>query len=443
MSDSMKKWELPRRTFLRGAGTLLALPALEAMWPSMARAQGTRPARLLYFYVPCGIHMQTFTPTATGENYTLPATLASLANVKTDVNVLTGLVNNPARPDGAGDHASGTGAFLTCAHPFKTSGANIRNGVSVDQVAATALKGKTRFASLELGTSGGGATGDCDSGYSCAYARNIAWAGPVTPVAKETNPANVFNRLFSGLDQGQSAAAVAKRKLYRKSVLDFVRDDAEAIQRKVGSSDKQKLDEYMTGVREIETRIDGDPTVSCDPGNVPGTSADLRERTKTMIDLAVMAMQCDQTRVITFMLENAGSNFNFNFLGLSSGHHVYSHHQSAQANYAALQKIDAWEVSQYAYLLERMKTVSEPGGNMLDNSLVFLSSEISDGNRHNHNDMPVLLAGKGAGMVRTGRHLRFQPEKNVANLFLAMLRTVGVQDAAFGDSNGVLSEIFA
>jgi hypothetical protein len=251
---------LSRRTLLQGLGTTVALPALEAMLPRRASAATGAPKRFVAFYVPCGIHMQDWTPSNNGAGYTSTPILSALADagVKDNVNVLTGLRNDPARPDGPGDHASGTGAFLTAAHPFKTSGANIKNGISVDQVIANALKGKAKFNSLELGIDGGAANGDCDSGYSCAYARNIAWAGDTTPLAKETRPDKVFERLFSGADPNQSAQALAKRKRDKQSVLDAVKSDATRISGKLGARDKQKLDEYFTGVRALEMRLEND-----------------------------------------------------------------------------------------------------------------------------------------------------------------------------------------
>ncbi len=433
----MKKWELSRRTLLRGAGALMALPMLEQMMPSVARAQqmgATKPRRLVGFYIPCGIHMQKWTPQATGENYALTETLQPLAPFKEKMLVLSGLANYPARPDGPGDHASGTGAFLTVAHPFKTEGTDIRNGISVDQVAANHLRGQTRYASLELGTDGGGATGNCDSGYSCAYARNISWSGPQTPVPKETNPSLVFNRLFAGVDDGQTQAQIQKRKLYKQSIIDFVRADAVALEGKLGRTDGQKLDEYLTTVRELELRVQAIETSPvCDPGGDPGNPGDIRDRTKAMLDLLALAFQCDVTRVATFMLGNAGSNRVFNFLGLTSGHHTYSHHQSLQANYDALATIDLWMVEQLAYLFGKLDAIQEPDGTVLDNSLVFFSSEIEDGNAHRHTNMPIILGGGGGGAVTPGRHVKYSGNPTVANLFISMLGSVGLDVPTFGD----------
>lgn len=442
----MKKWEISRRTLLRGLGATVALPFLEQMLPSISRAQNTGappPRRLVAFYVPCGIHMQAWTPSATGASYALTPILAPLAPVKSDVLVLTGLANRPAQPDGAGDHAAGTGSFITARKVVKTNGAGISNGISMDQAAANVLKQYTKFASLELGVIGGGSSGDCDSGYSCAYANNISWANATTPLAKEINPQAVFDRLFAAVDPNQTPAAVAKRKLYKQSVLDAVKADATALKAKLGKSDRTKLDQYETGIRDIETRLQNTtPANLCDPGTRPNAPGDIRERTRMMLDLMVLAFQCDLTRVSTFMLGNAGNYYVYNFLGLNEGHHAYSHHQGLASNFDALVKIATWEIEQFSYLLQKMKAVVEPDGTLLDNSAIFLSSEISDGDAHNHNNMPVLVAGKAGGNITSGRHVVYSSERPVANLFVSLLNAVGVPTTSFGqDSTGPLEQL--
>lgn len=429
----MKKWELSRRTLLRGAGVALALPVLEQMWPSIARAQtGLPPRRFLGWYLPCGIYMQKFTPGQAGAGYTLTSILQPLAPHRNDFLVLSGVANRPAQPDGPGDHASGTGAFLTATHPYKTQGADIHNGISIDQVIANQIGPSTRFPSLQLGTLGGGTTGDCDSGYSCAYANNVSWAGPATPLSKEVDPQSLFDRLLG--DARQTEAEARKRRLYQQSVLDSVKDDSNRLQAKLGRTDRRKMDEYLTSVREVERRVQ---TVapSCTTGARPSGVIDIRDRTTLMLDLIVLAFQCDLTRVITFMLENAGSNYAFDFLGLSGGHHGYSHHGTDPTNFAALEAIDIWEMQQLAYLLARMKSIQEPGGTLLDNSVVFLSSEISDGDRHNHTDLPIIVAGRGGGTISSGRHVRFDSEVPIGNLFISLAATCGVNLSTFG-ANG-------
>ena len=442
-----KSWEISRRTFLRGIGASIALPALDVMAPSMARAQSmgmSDPTRLLAFYVPNGIVMNQWTPTDAGSNYVLPPILQPLSNVKDDLLVLTGIANEPARPDGPGDHASGTGSFLTAAHPFKTEGRDIENGISMDQVAANAIGAQTTFPSLQLGSEGGSSVGNCDSGYSCAYARNISWAGPATPLPKDIYPHAVFDRLFGGFNAEEDMAARARRLRYKQSVLDFVKDDATRLQAKLGKSDKLKMDEYLTSLREVETRLQSmvpEPS-SCVPGDRPAMAGDVRDQVRAMCDLMVLAFQCDLTRVITYMLGNAGSNRVYNFLGIGDGHHQISHHQGNATNISQLTSIDIWEIEQLAYLLERMKSVQEGESNLLDNSLVFFSSEIEDGNSHSHYNLPIILAGRGGGVINTGRHVVYNDDPPIANLFISMLQTVGVQLSSFGlEGTGPLANL--
>jgi hypothetical protein len=374
--------------------------------------------------------MQKFTPPNVGTGYTLTSILQPLAPYQNDFLVLSGLANRPAQPDGPGDHASGTAAFLTAAHPYKTEGTDIRNGISIDQVIANQIGRYTRFPSLQLGTRGGASVGGCDSGYSCAYVNNVSWAGPATPLPKEVNPQSLFDRLAGDL---QSGAAARKRQRYQQSVLDVVREDSNRLQTKLGRTDNRKLDEYLTSVREIERRIQSQGP-ACPAGTRPNVPIDIRDRTRLMLDLIALAFQCDLTRVVTFMLENGASNYAFNFLGLSGGHHSYSHHGTSQASYDALEAIGSWEMQQLAYLISKMKSVQEPGGTLLDNSMIFLSSEISDGDRHNHTNMPVIVAGRGRGALSPGRHVRFDSEVPVGNLFISLAAACGVSLATFGDN---------
>jgi len=440
----MSRLTLSRRTLLLGLGTALALPTLEAMLPTAAFAQAARPRRFVAFYVPCGIRMNRWTPAATGANYTLSSILQPLAPIQGDTLVLTGLANRPARPDGPGDHASGTGAFLTAAHPFKTNGANISNGISFDQVLANAWRGQTRFSSLELGIDGGDASGDCDSGYSCAYARNIAWASATQPLAKETNPQAVFDRLFAGVDPNQTAAAVAKRKKYKQSVLDAVKEDTTSLQGRLGATDKRKLDEYLSGVRELEVRVATEQPSACAPGQRPGAWTDIRDKADQMLDLIAFAFQCDLTRSVTYMQQNAGSGYVYRFLDvngapISDGHHTLSHHGGDAAKNDALEAIGRWEVAQFAKLAMKLKAIVEPDGStVLDNSALFFSSEIEDGDSHSHFNMPVLVAGKAGGTLRTGQHLKYADQPAVGNLFVTLAQAMGVNQQSFGDSTGTL-----
>ncbi len=442
----MTGWRsLSRRAFIGGSGAAIALPFLESLVPRVARAQGAGPAkRLLFYFIPNGIHMAAWTPSAQGAGYGMTPILKPLEPLRNDFSVITGLANLNAKPDGAGDHASGTGAFITCAHPRKTEGSNIQNGISADQIAAQAIGKMTRFPSLQLGIDGGASAGRCDSGYSCAYARNISWASATQPLPKLTNPQTVFDRLFEGFDPSVSVAEQEKRRRYKKSVLDFAISDAQSLNQRLGTTDRRKVDEFLTGVRDLERQIaTAAPPSSSGCGSIPRPAATLpyQDHVKVMADLMVIAMQCDLTRVISFMLGNAGSNRSYSFIGVSGAHHQISHHQGNPSNFASLQKIDIWEVQQLYYLLNKMKNVTEGSTNLLYNSAVFFSSEISDGNRHNHTDYPVILAGHAGGSFKPGRHIAYPVANNtkLSNLLTAMVATVGVANPKLGDSTASMT----
>lgn len=433
-------WALSRRALLKGAGVAMALPFLDAMsWRARAADPYVAPVRFLAFYVPNGIHMPAWTPSfegaLTADNLT--PILSGLRNVVGDVTVLSRLDNDAgtAQGDGPGDHARGTGTFITAAHPKKTEGSDIRIGPSVDQLIANAQRANTRFASLELGCEGGGSTGGCDSGYSCAYSRNIAWSSPTTPVAKETNPAAAFDRLFAGVDPAETQAQLEKRKRLKQSVLDYVKADGDRLKRKLGARDQAKLDEYLTGVRAIETRLNGpQPAVCAPPDRQSGVPGDTQAYVRAMFDIVAIAFACDLTRSATFMLGNGGSNRSYGFIGVPDAHHEISHHQGDATKQAKLQQIDTWEVEQLAYLLEKLKGIGEGDGqDVLRNSVVFFGSEIEDGNSHSHAHMPVLVCGRGGGQINSGRHVRFPDGTPIANLFLELLRICGAPQASFGD----------
>jgi hypothetical protein len=424
-----------RRAWLGGAGAILSLPLLESLLPKNAVAADPALRRLVTFFVPNGMHMDAWTPTTQGTGFTLSPILAPLVNVQDKILVVTGLDNEPARPDGLGDHAAGTGGFLTCRHVEKTEGANIKNGISMDQVAAGLHAQYTRIHSLQLGIDGGTSAGDCDSGYSCAYARNISWASDTQPLPKTVNPMIVWDLMFSGFDPTATAEELAKRKLYRTSILDNVLDQATTLSGKLGKTDKLKLDEYMNSVRELEKKIEKTGTgPQCTALDKPPASYSYEEHVQIMIDLMVVALQCDSTRVISFMLGNAGSNRSYPFLGVPEAHHEISHHQDNPANFAKLQIIDEWEIKQLAYMLEKMAAIQEaPGVSLLDSSIVYFSSEIEDGNSHAHHNLPILIAGSGGGTFTTGRHVVYDHDP-LANLYISILQAMGVDAQTFGDN---------
>jgi hypothetical protein len=439
-------WALSRRAMLRGLGTLVALPVLDAMAPSMARAQSQAPTRrFLSFYVPNGMHMAAFTPSTEGAlaAANLPRILEPLAPHLPHVTVVSGLENRAAfaDEDGAGDHARGTGTFLTCTRLLK-SDTTIRNATSLDQVLAGHLRGQGYggLASLETGIEGGGSTGNCDSGYSCAYSVNIAWAGVSQPLPKETNPRAVFDRLFAGLDPAEASAEAQKRRRRKLSVLDAVRADATRLEQKLGAKDKQKLDEYMTGVRELERRTGGEAVAACTlPERPGGTGANPTEHVRTMLDVIAAGYACDRVRVATFMLGNGGSGRNYSFIGQNTAHHEASHHQGDPTRHAQLTEIDRWEVEQLAYLAGRLAAIDEGNGKTaLDDTLVVFGSEIEDGNSHSHSNLPVVVVGHGGGVAPGGRHVRHARGTPIANLFSTVLQSFGAP-TTFADSTGALT----
>lgn len=433
----MKRWEISRRTFLRGAGAALALPFLEQMLPSVARAQSATLNRLVVFYIPNGMIMRQFTPKEEGAVWTPTPMLEPLAPHQADILVLTNIANHEAKNrEVVAPHSSGTASFLTAARPEIRDGPKVMNAVSMDQVAAQALKGQTRFPSLELGIDAAEGVGDCERSYACQYLRTISWSSPTTPVAKEVDPRAVFERLFGGVPLDPASAERLRRR--RQSVLDAVREDTESLMRRLGTNDQRKLDEYLTSVREVETRLDTGDAGSCSTGALPGVPTDVREHTKLMLDLMVLAMQCDLTRVLSFMLGNGRSKRAFEFLGISSAYHNISHHGGNSDSIKQINKIKRWEVEQFAYLIERMKSVQEPGGTLLDNSVVYFGSEISEPNDHAYDNLPVVLAGRAGGQIAPGRHIRYAEEKSTGNLFVSMLATVGVDVPSFGSGTGPL-----
>ncbi|UQA56076.1 DUF1552 domain-containing protein [Polyangium aurulentum] len=429
------KPKMSRRAWLGGAGVVLALPFLEYFAPRTARAEISNIRRLITFYVPNGIDMKSWTPTAEGANYELSPILKPLENVKDKLLVLTGIENAPARPDGPGDHAAGTGSFLTCRHVIKFEDSSLKNGISMDQVAAEVLGKDTPFKSLQLGTDGGSSAGDCDSGYSCAYSRNISWASETQPLPKIVKPEVVWDMLFLDKVSQGSPEEIERRKLYRKSILDSVLGQANGLSGRLGSADRMKLDEYMTSVRELELKIEKGAGAVCMPPNQPPDSYSYEEHVDLMIDLMAAAMQCDSTRVVSFMLGNAGSGRSYPFIDVPEAHHELSHHQGDPAKQAKLAKIDTWEVSKLARLLEKLNTITDAQGNpLLDTTAVFFSSEIEDGDAHRHSNLPVLLAGSAGGAFKTGRHVTYADKPPMANLFISILNAMGVDISTFGDN---------
>lgn len=440
-------WErrLGRRAFLGGAGAILTLPVLETLIGERAAyADDAFPLRSLFYYVPNGFVMNAWTPQQIGATWTLSPIMQALTMVKTRVLALSGLANAPARPDGPGDHAGGTSGFLSCAHAFKSE-TNIQLGISIDQVIANAIGDQTRLASMQLGIEGGDSSGGCDSGYSCAYTRNISWASDTQPLSKATDPSVVYDQIFEGADPAATAEEQARRKLYRLSVLDYVKGDAEALHQRLGAIDRRKLDEYLTGISELEKRINK-PAPTCEAPGAPVNNQTFEDHVRIMNDLIALSFQCDATRVISFMMGNAGSNLTFPFVGVTSAHHEISHHGGDPTKLADLQTIETWEITQLAYLLEKMQLITEGTGNMLEHSQIFFSSEIEDGDAHAHQNLPVLLCGGAHGAYTSDRHVHYNPSNQgdgppIANLFVSMAKNAGVSVTTFGNATGELTNL--
>jgi len=438
---------LSRRSVLRGLGVAVGLPSLEAMMPRTgllraADAAAKPPVRLAWVFFPNGTNPKQWEPASDATELELKPSLEPLAEFKQDFSILTGLAQVNARSlgDGPGDHARSAAAFLTGAHPLKTAGANMRVGKSADQFAAEAYGRATRLPSIELGTERGRAAGSCDSGYACAYSNNISWRTASQPMAKEINPRLAFERLFGNGAAGSSQAT--KNLLFQKSILDMVADDAAQLRKSLGSTDRQKLDEYFTSVRDVELRIDRmrepvafDVSDQIPPDSVPDQ---IDEHIRLMYDLMVLAFKTDTTRVATFMLGNEGSNRSFPSIGVTQGHHELSHHQEDPDKMGKIAAIDKFFATQFAYFLKQLKETTEGDSNLLDNSLIVYGGAIRDGNRHDHHDLPLILAGRGGNNFRTGIHRRYTTETPLNNLFLTMLGTVGVDIKEFGDSTGRL-----
>ncbi len=445
----MSSNHVSRRTLLRGIGTAVALPMLEGMIPTSVLAQTPKaiPVRLACLFVPNGIDMENWTPAA-GALGQLPSILQPLNNVKQDFSILTGLaqMNAFAGADGPGDHARSTSVWLTGVHPKKTAGSDIHVGISFDQVAAQAVGKETKFASLEIGCERGALAGDCDSGYSCAYSSNVAWRSASQPLAKEVNPRLVFERLFGSGAELEKAEGRAKRALYNRSILDFVLEDANALKNRVGAKDKEKLEEYFQAVREVEDRVvrfeSDNRLVALQHGTRPtGMPEDRGEHIRLMGDMMVLAFQADLTRICTFMFANDGSNRPYREIGIGEGHHFVSHHGKDLDKISKKRQIDTYHVQQLAYVLEKMKSVKEPNGTLLDNSMIIYGAGISDGDRHNHDHLPVLLAGRGGGKLHPGKHEIFAEETPMTNLFVSLLDRMGVHAESLGDSTGRLKEL--
>ena len=448
-----------RRHFLRGLGACIALPAFESFGPmrlgaapgaaggQLATTASGAPLRTAFIYFPNGAIPGAWWPTGEGADFQWNRTTQPLEAVRQHVQILGGLehLNATAGPDGAGDHARANGTFLTGVR-MKKSATDIRAGISIDQAMAREVGHLTRLPSLELTCDAGRNTGACDSGYSCAYQYNVSWSSPTTPMTPEANPRQVFERLFGAGAVGERAEQLKRRREEQRSILDFIVQDARDLQRQLNGHDQAKLDQYLTSVRELETRIQRseklgdpkDPTQATPPG-IPPTYA---EHIQLMFDTLVLAFQTDSTRVATMLLAHDGSNRSFAEIGIPEGHHDLSHHSDNQEKIQKISDIDLWYVKQLTRFIERLRDTKDVDGNsLLQNSMILYGSGNADGNRHTHVNLPVLLAGGGGGTLVPGRYVK-HGAKPVSNLFLSLADRMGVAGLErFGDSSARLTNI--
>ncbi len=438
---------------MRGLGTAVALPFLDAMVPAFTRAATSKaaaPCRMAFLYVPNGIMMSQWIPTAQPGITPLPAQLprvsSALEPFRNDVMILGGLTQNGGRAlgDGPGDHGRAGASYLTCVHPKKTNGRDLQVGVSVDQIAAQRLQGKTRFASLELGCEEGVQGGSCDNGYSCAYSNSISWRTPASPNPAEIRPRAVFERLFGAGDTDPDPARRARQQRYQNSILDVVMGDAHRLSSTLGGADKRKLDEYLSSIRDVEARIQNaerNRTPVAAPSIVPPEPSipiDFAEHARIMMDLMTLAFRTDSTRVVTLLLALEQSPRAYPEIGIPEAHHGLTHHQGDKEKIAKVTEINCFHIKQFAYLLQKLKSTPDGEGTLLDHVMITYGSGLSDGNAHDHANLPLALAGRGCGTLRPGRHVRYPDETPMANLFVAMLDRMGVPVETLGDSHGEL-----
>ena len=447
---------LNRRRFLKGVGAAIALPTFETFLPGSkaiaAAAKSGRavtetgaPLRMAFLYMPNGVNMHKWASQGSGKDYKSGETLKYIEEFRNEYQVLNHLMHDKgwSHGNGGGDHARANATFLTGAMPRKTSGADIQLGISVDQVAANHLSDLTRLSSLELTCASVRTAGSCDSGYSCAYQYNLSWRSETTPMTPEPDPRLVFERLFGTGSKGERVKNFKQRQAQQKSILDFVMEDANSLHKQMGRNDQLKLDEYLTGVREIEQQLE---KAECFPLPDPGVDApsgrpsDKREYNRLMYDMLVLAFQTDSTRVASFLQANDGDNRSYSEIGVAEGHHSLSHHREDPNKLAKIAKIDRWYMENFHYFLKRMQETKDVDGkSLLHNSMIVYGSGLSNADRHHHNKLPIILAGRGGGKLTPGRLVDPGSDTPMNNLYLSMLDMMGVpHQERFGDSTGRL-----
>lgn len=435
---------VPRRALLRGMGAAVALPLLDAMVPAMAAAASSpaKPVRRLgYVFIPMGSDLKRWTPRSDRDLSQLSPILRSLEPHKDQVTVLTNMELKNAYP---GTHATSNSAFLSCAKAKLTESSDYYLGTTVDQIAAREIGQESRLPSLELGTELLDVVGQCDDGFACVYQNSLSWSSPTTPLPYEAHPRKVFDRMYGVGTPEQQSKSLRKRA----SLLDRVKADISRLQSELGPGDRTKVDQYLTSVREVERRIQiaeagvaDNPTPDMDrPLGVPGAYAD---HARLMFDLQVLALQSDMTRVITFQLAREGSTRSYNEIGVSEPHHPLTHHGGNQDMIDKFAKINEYHVSLFAYLLDKLKSTPDGDGSLLDHSMYLYGSGMGDPNLHDHINLPILVAGGGAGKLKGGRHIQYEERTPLANLHLTLLEKAGARMESFADSKGKVEELLS
>ena len=456
----MKKiadWRISRRTMLRGMGASIALPLLDAMAPAKAFASVAAPKaplRMACMYFPNGVWQDAWIPKANGAGFELPYSLEPLAEFRAKLNVFSGL-DKAASHRGDGHYAK-TANFLTGEPVAKTTGKDISaGGISMDQLVASQFGHLTPLPSLELGIDPVISGIDSNVGYTRLYGSYISWRSATLPVAKEINPRFAYERLFGEKDANGKDKKAKRRNTDNQSLLDLALEDAHRLRGRVGRDDQVKLDEYLESVHAVEKRIefslkpdprDWKPEQEASLPAAPDQKVpvDFREHVTLMLDLMALAFQTDSTRVMSFMFANDVSGRNFSFLpGVSGGHHDMSHHEGKEEKFLQYREITRWHAGELAYLLRKLDSVREGEGTLLDNSMVLFGSSISDGNSHNPNNLPIVVAGSAGGALRTGQHVASPKETPLCNLYLTMLDAIGADAQSFGDSTGTLTDVVA
>ncbi|WP_375582986.1 DUF1552 domain-containing protein [Cyclobacterium xiamenense] len=460
-----KKWHISRRRMLKGVGAAIALPFMEAMASPLGL--GARysndgfPVRSSFLFMPNGVHPGRWTPEGTGRNFTLSPTLSPLAHLKEDILVLGQLMNKHSIFQGADGHYAKTANLLTCLPIQKTAGDNINSGgISIDQVLAQHFNGQTLFPSLEYGLDRIQTGVDINVGFTRLYASSISWKNATTPLSKEIDPRLAFDRLFKSFVPGNNA----KENPFKSSILDAVLEDAKSLKNNLGRSDQDKLEEYLESIRSIEKRLNNPSHLKDFASNITPDikkelirvnqnideyvevygGVDITEKTRLMFDIMALAFWSDATRVSTFMFGNSVSNRNFSFLeGVSGAHHSLSHHMNHPEKLEQYDRITRWHLEQYAYFLDKLKSIKEGNGTLLDNSLIMFASGLRDGNRHSPRDLPIIVGGHGGKRINSGQNLIYEENTPLANLYTSWMQAVGVEKETFADSTGTLPSILA